>query len=103
MGDVGGLIFFFFFFLGVVWLGRGAGVCFCQEPANHKAPRSCNELTNGGIKCAMNRALQNSPPLRSHTHALRARARETETERKGRERDTEQVRVCVVRSQMCVL
>jgi hypothetical protein len=42
-------------------------------------------------------------PLRSHTHALRARARETETERKGRERDTQQVRVCVVRSQMCVL
>jgi hypothetical protein len=40
-------------------------------------------------------------PLHSYTRALREKARETE--RKGRERDTEQVRVCVLRSQMCVL
>jgi len=92
MGDVGVFFFFFFFFLGV--FGWGGGMCFCQKRANHKAPRSCNELTNGGIKCAMNRPLQNSPlffpPL---THC--ERERETETERKGRERDAEQVRgVC---------
>ncbi len=101
MGDVGVFFFFFFFFLGV--FGWGGGMCFCQKRANHKAPRSCNELTNGGIKCAMNRPLQNSPlffPPLTHCERERERQRQRGREERGTQSKCE---VCVVRSQMCVL
>jgi hypothetical protein len=74
--------------LGVFGLGGGGGMgmCFCQKRANHKTPRSCNELTNWGIKCALNRPLQNSPlffPPHTHCESEREREREREREEGG--------------------
>ncbi len=90
--------FWFFFFSSWGCLGGGGGgVVFFAETGQKKTPKVKHNVKKWGNKMRYESPITKLSSLLSPTHALR------EKERKGRERDTEQVRVCVVRSQMCVL